>query len=252
MITQTCVEKMGLTVARVSRFCIQLAHHQKVKCLGVVKSLEIEAYAVKSVVDFHVMPAGLGAYPIILGRPWLRAVNAIQNWKHGTISLCGSTGEKKVFDMSSQKPLNDWYEGGEESSSEDSSTVSEVDTDDTSSSDEDVDVAFLLMDKDFEHTRTIALTSKIEDKFEGPYEVIEELMQPKVELQQKKELVAKMVSTDLSTMEREKYLGMLSKFPNLFITSYEEIRGFKGEELHIELRDGAKPVHQRLRRMSQE
>ena len=77
-------------------------------------------------------------------------------------------------------------------------------------------------------------------------------MQPKVELQQKQELVAKMVSTNLSTMEREKYLGMLSKFPSLFITSYEEIRGFKGEDLHIELRDGAKPLRQRLRRMSQE
>ena len=45
----------------VSRFCIQLANHQKVKCLGVVKSLEVEAYAVKAVVDFHVMLAGLGA-----------------------------------------------------------------------------------------------------------------------------------------------------------------------------------------------
>ena len=67
VITQTCVEKMGLVVAGVSGFCIRLANHQKVKCLlGVVKSLEVEAYIVKTVVDFHVMPAGLGAYPIIL------------------------------------------------------------------------------------------------------------------------------------------------------------------------------------------
>ena len=56
-----------------------MANHQKVKCLGIVKSLEVEAYAVKAVVDFHVMPAALGAYPIILGRPWLRAVNAVQD-----------------------------------------------------------------------------------------------------------------------------------------------------------------------------
>ena len=34
--------------------------------------------------------------------------------------------------------------------------------------------------------------------------------------------------------------------------SYEEIRGFKGEELHIELREGVKPMWQRLRRMGQE
>ena len=45
---------------------------------------------------------------------------------------------------------------------------------------------------------------------------------------------------------------MLSKFPELFITSYEEIRGLKGEDLHIELKEGAKPVRQRLRRMGQE
>ena len=57
MITQTCVEKMGLNLAGLSRFRIQLANHQKVKCLGVVKSLEIEAYAVKSVVDLQVMLA---------------------------------------------------------------------------------------------------------------------------------------------------------------------------------------------------
>ena len=79
VITQTCVEKMGLVVAGVSGFCIRLANHQKVKCLGVVRDLEVEAYAVKTVVDFHVMPAGLGAYPIILGRPWLRAVSAVQD-----------------------------------------------------------------------------------------------------------------------------------------------------------------------------
>ena len=47
-------------------------------------------------------------------------------------------------------------------------------------------------------------------------------------------------------------MKMLSKFPELFITLYEEIRGFKGEDLHIELREGAKLVRQRLRRMGQE
>ena len=62
-------------MARVSRFCIQLANHQKVKCLGIVKGLEVEAYAVKIMVDFHVMLIGLRAYPIILGRPWLHVVN---------------------------------------------------------------------------------------------------------------------------------------------------------------------------------
>lgn len=73
VITQTCVEKMGLAIAGVSGFRIRLENHQKVKCLGVVRRLEVKSYAVKMVVDFHVMPAGLGAYPIILGRPWLQS-----------------------------------------------------------------------------------------------------------------------------------------------------------------------------------
>ena len=64
-----------------SGFCIRLTNHQKIKCLGVVRDLEVEAYAVKTIVDSHVMPAGLGAYPIILGGPWLRAVSAVQDWR---------------------------------------------------------------------------------------------------------------------------------------------------------------------------
>ena len=45
VITQACVEKMRLEIARVSGFHIRLANHQNVKCLGIVKSPEVEAYA---------------------------------------------------------------------------------------------------------------------------------------------------------------------------------------------------------------
>ena len=162
VITQTCVEKMGLVAAGVSRFCIILANHQKVKCLGVVRHLEVEAYAVKTVVDFHVMPAGLGAYPIILGRPWLRAVSAVQDWRRGTISVHGKAGDKKLFDMDSRKPLSESSEDEEYSSDEESSTVSEVDSDNTSSSDENADVAFLPVDKEIEETSVVAFVDEVE------------------------------------------------------------------------------------------
>ena len=62
----------------------------------------------------------------------------------------------------------------------------------------------------------------------------------------------KMLSQDLSSSKKDKYMEMLSSFPNLFITSYEEIRGFEGEALKIELKEGVKPVRQRLRRMGNE
>ena len=93
----------------------------------------------------------------------------------------------------------------------------------TTSSDENADVAFLLVDKELDETSMVVAIDEVQDDYVGPYEVIEELMQPKVESHEKQELMAKMVSTDLSAMEKEKYLQMLSKFPNLFITSYEEV-----------------------------
>ena len=67
----------GLAIASNSDFFIRMANHQKVKCLGLVQSLEIEVFEVKTFVSFHVMPARLRAFPIILGRPWPQAVGDI-------------------------------------------------------------------------------------------------------------------------------------------------------------------------------
>ncbi|MCO5607268.1 hypothetical protein L7F22_061461 [Adiantum nelumboides] len=137
-------------------------------------SLEVEAYDAKAVVNFHVMQVGLGAYPIILGRPWLRAVGAAQDWRRGTISLYGKTGVKKLYNMDTRKILEEPYEDENESSDEDYSTVFDEDSDSTTSSDEDVDVAFLLMDKEIHQSRLVAFANEIEDESEGPYEVIED------------------------------------------------------------------------------
>ena len=254
VITHSCVEQLGLTISGVFGFRIRLANHQKVKCLGLVKNLEVEAFDVKAVVNFHVMPAGLGAYPIILGRPWLRAVGAIQDWRRGTISLLNKKGDKKLFDMESRKSLEEDGEEEGDSSDEDSSSSfdSKEDSSSTTTSEEEADVAYLLVEEENKEDVFATQVEDGEDDSSGPYEVIEELMQPKVEPSQKQELIAKMINGDLTSMERSRYLELLSKFPNLFITSYEEIRGFKGEELKIELKENTKPVRQKLRRMGHE
>lgn len=62
----------------------------------------------------------------------------------------------------------------------------------------------------------------------------------------------KMISSDLGPQEKVEYLNMLSKFPNLFITLYVEIRGFHGEDLHTELKEGTQLVRQKLRKMAKE
>ena len=139
---------MGLKVAGASRFHIRMENHQKVKCLGVVKDLEIKAYDVKTMVNFHVMLADLGAYPTILGRPWLRAVGAVQDWRSGIISLYGKIGGKRSFDMDVKKPIHEDTKDEYESSEEESFTISNVDSESTSLSEEDMEVVFLLLDED--------------------------------------------------------------------------------------------------------
>lgn len=257
VITLACVEHLGVSITGHSGFKIRMANHQKVKCLGMVQDLELEVFNVKALVNCHVMPAGMGAFPIILGRPWLRAVGAIQDWRKGVIIVRNKRGDVKKFEMESrQHVLDEDDEEQEEVKDEDSSsdTSSEDQSTMTSESEEEASVAFFMAEEEGKEEELEEFDVKVleEKEIRGPYEEIEELMKPKMDPQMKQELIQKMLSSDLTQGETARYLDMLSKFPNLFITSYEEIRGFHGEDLDIEVKEDAKPVRQKLRRMGQE
>ena len=71
--------------------------------------------------------------------------------------------------------MDEELEDEDESSDEDSSIVSTVGND-TSSSNEDENVEFVLIDRDFEHNQIVAFMRKTKDEYEGPYEVIKRLM----------------------------------------------------------------------------
>ncbi|MCO5599374.1 hypothetical protein L7F22_053476 [Adiantum nelumboides] len=173
------------------------------------------------------MPAGLGAFPFILGRPWLRVVGAIQDWGKGTICVYGKKGKKMVFDMTTKQPLEleDMSENDESNiTSEDSSKESESST--TSSSSDEGEVSFLLLD---EEKKEVSEVMQVSENVLASIrlEQLEEFMQPKQELSVKRELIQNMLSSDLAPGEKKEYLTMLDKFPNLFITSYQEIRSFR-------------------------
>ena len=95
VITHACVTRLGLDVVNNSGFRIRLANQARVKCLGIIKDMEVEVLNVKTLIDCHVMPAGIGAFPLILGRPWLQATRAIQDWGCGTIPLYSKKGGEK-------------------------------------------------------------------------------------------------------------------------------------------------------------
>ena len=186
-----------------------------------VKYLEVEVFGVKALVNFHVMPVGLGAFPIILGRPWLRGVGAIQDWRRGVITLYNKKGNRRRFYTESTKPLLD------EDNSEDIDFDSDTSSSDSRSKEESKsssstgdEVAYLTVDKMNLNEAKISRVEEEEDMLD-PYEKIEELMQPKKESNAKHKILEKMMCSDLVKTKRSEYLTMLSQFPDLFVTSYE-------------------------------
>ncbi|MCO5557881.1 hypothetical protein L7F22_011453 [Adiantum nelumboides] len=253
VITQACVTKLGLHMIKNSGFRIKLANQSRVRCLGIIKNLEVEVFYVKALVNCHVMPAGIGAFPLILGRPWLQATKAVQDWGHGTITLYNRSGDKKKFDMATKQSLDADFD--EDDDDEEYSSSKEDDGEESSelngsSDDSDVEVSSLFLEEEKGQKQATLCLMENEDTL-GPYEKIEGLMQPRVQPNVKDELIQKMLSPNLTSHKKGVYLHMLQQFPNLFITSYEEIRGFKGEEINIPIKKGAQPVHQKLRRMGQ-
>ncbi|MCO5573310.1 hypothetical protein L7F22_027079 [Adiantum nelumboides] len=61
--------------------------------------------------------------------------------------------------------------------------------------------------------------------------------------------LAKMLAKDLTQEERQAYLAMLEGYPKLFNDGYDQITGVFVVQYHIHLKDQAKPVVQRLRRL---
>ena len=78
--------------------------------------------------------------------------------------------------MDGRRPLNEDIEGEAESSDEDLPWFYKVDSVSTSSSDEDVDVAFLLVDETPSESSLFAVEEDKNADSQGPFEVIEELM----------------------------------------------------------------------------
>ena len=74
--------------------------YSKVCCLGCIEDLEVNVGGQKETMEFHVMPAKFGAYPIILGR-WLIGMKTRQDWHNGLLELYMDRlpKERVIFNM---------------------------------------------------------------------------------------------------------------------------------------------------------
>ena len=129
-VSEKMMNRSGLEVHGKTEFKAKMTNNVSMKCVGVCRNVKIVVCGIKVGVDFYVLLAKGEGYPIILGRPWLIAMNARQNWEKGTLVLKpqgkgdNKPGQVIVYNMREGKQESLELETSEdESSMEDSSSM---------------------------------------------------------------------------------------------------------------------------------
>ena len=87
VMSEKTMHHLGLEVHEKSKFKAKMANNVLVKCVGICKGIKVIICGIKVAVDMYVIPAKGEAYLVILGRPWLIAMNTRQDWEKGTLVL---------------------------------------------------------------------------------------------------------------------------------------------------------------------
>ena len=87
VMTKNLMHKLRLEVDTPSQSKVKLANSSSIKCVGIIHDLKIKVFDVEVAIDMYVIPARGEGYLVILGRPWLNAMNARQDWEKGTLVL---------------------------------------------------------------------------------------------------------------------------------------------------------------------
>ena len=195
VMTENTMEKLGIRISHPSSVNMRLANHRKVRCAGIIKNVHVMILGIACLV---VILAGDQAYPIILGRPWLMAIHAQQDWESGLLTIRDAThGRRIVYNMRTRElesrmvPKAEESSYSEETSEEESSTESEYGS--LSDKEEGMVHMFPNMFDDEETTSSL------------------NMVQVDVE---------KMLGSDLVETEKEDFVKMCDRYLDLFGTDY--------------------------------
>ncbi|MCO5555565.1 hypothetical protein L7F22_009110 [Adiantum nelumboides] len=227
VITERTMHRLGLSITEPSDCHAKLANNSKVKCLGIIKDVNITVLDVSAKVDFYVMPSKGEGYPQIFGRPWLMEVNADQKWGSGKLVL--QKGKRIVYDMKLGKQSNICFETSTDEGSSDESSYGDKES--YTSEESSMEVMGLV----FQQPQAKGSSTEVEVTVQE---------EPMLE-----ERFRNMLAKDLTKEEEEDYINMFKRYPHLFITDYSMIKGVDVIQHHIDLKPDAKPVAQKLRRL---
>ncbi len=238
IMNENVMQNLGLHINEVLEIRVKMANNSKAKCLGLVKNVKVEALGIKKEIDFYIVSTKGNGYPLILGRPWLMKVGALQDWETGKL-ICKNKDKKKViYNMKEQQQEGIHDESTESDSQEEWSEHSSDDETGSSTTEEEssIEVMGIRFTTTQEQGREIS-------------QGLEELGDQETIVTQKEEMIDGMLSPTLTHEEKKEYTTMLSSFPNLFVKDYSAVRGVDVIEHHISLKSEVKPKAQKLRRL---
>jgi len=87
---------LSLKIDRPTSITLKMANKRVVRPEGVINNVVITVMRVSTIVDFHVVLEKGGAYPMILGRPWLTKSHARNYWGEGYMTIGVHPNKQKV------------------------------------------------------------------------------------------------------------------------------------------------------------
>lgn len=215
--SEKTMHQLGLEVQGKSKFKAKMTNNVSVRCVKVCRKVKITVCSTKVAVDMYVIPTKGEGYPIILGRPWLIAMNARQDWKKGTLVLKPpgqKPGEVIVYNMKEgrQECLDKETSEESKSSTKTSSSRSESTSQSSSEGDSSIEICGV----------TLGGSSEA-----GGESSQRELKDADLE---------RMLAKDLSPAKKEDFKVMLRKHPSLFIFDYGKITGVTTVQHQINLK----------------
>ena len=100
-------QALGLPQPRSARFILRMANDAPVTPLGILTMVDITIHGVSTPATFVIieMPHN-SSFPVILGRPWLRDMQAIHDWTRNQIHIC----EPSRWFTSTGKPFSQGFD----------------------------------------------------------------------------------------------------------------------------------------------
>jgi hypothetical protein len=87
---------LGLKIDRPASVTLKMAKKRVIRPEGVISNVVINVMKVSTIMDFHVVLEKYGAYPMILGRPWLTKSHARNYGGEGYMTIGVHPNQQKI------------------------------------------------------------------------------------------------------------------------------------------------------------